>query len=61
VPADRVFNSTAFEKELVNFAGNEEYIIRGGRDKFGALKKAFAVRGDGAATRTCSSGEGAGW
>ncbi|WIA29058.1 hypothetical protein OEZ86_011570 [Tetradesmus obliquus] len=41
VPAERDFNTTAFTKELVQFAGTEEYIIRGGRDKFPALGKAF--------------------
>eukprot|EP00882_Tetradesmus_deserticola_P000280 GHRQ01000308.1.p1 GENE.GHRQ01000308.1~~GHRQ01000308.1.p1 ORF type:complete len:565 (+),score=314.58 GHRQ01000308.1:120-1814(+) len=41
VPAERDFNTTAFTKELVKFADTEEYIIRGGRDKFPALGKAF--------------------
>ncbi len=35
------FNAKAFKKELVKFAGTEEYIVRGGRDKFPALKDAF--------------------
>ncbi len=30
-----------FNKELVKFADTEEYIIRGGRDKFSLLKDAF--------------------
>nr|QKY14833.1 acetohydroxy acid isomeroreductase (AAI) [Polytomella parva] len=36
------FNTKVFNKELVKFADTEEYIIRGGRDKFPLLKKAFA-------------------
>jgi ketol-acid reductoisomerase len=36
------FNTKAFNKELVSFAGKEEYIIRGGRDKFAKLGEAFA-------------------
>lgn len=35
------FNTKAFQKELVSFAGREEYIVRGGRDKFSGLKEAF--------------------
>ncbi|KAG2490509.1 hypothetical protein HYH03_011131 [Edaphochlamys debaryana] len=35
------FNTTAFKKELAVFAGTEEYIVRGGRDKFPGLKEAF--------------------
>ena len=35
------FNTKHFKKEHVTFAGNEEYIVRGGRDKFPALKEAF--------------------
>ncbi len=31
-----------FKKELVRFANTEEYIVRGGRDKFPQLKAAFA-------------------
>ena len=31
-----------FEKELVSFANHDEYIIRGGRDKYPKLKDAFA-------------------
>jgi ketol-acid reductoisomerase len=41
VAAERDFNTAAFTKELVKFADTEEYIIRGGRDKFSALPKAF--------------------
>lgn len=35
------FAARVFPKELVNFAGREEYIVRGGRDKFPLLPKAF--------------------
>ncbi|GAX75263.1 hypothetical protein CEUSTIGMA_g2708.t1 [Chlamydomonas eustigma] len=35
------FNAVSFKKELVSFAGSEEYIVRGGRDKFPQLKEAF--------------------
>lgn len=35
------FNSTVFEKEKVNLAGTEEYIVRGGRHLLDALPKAF--------------------
>lgn len=35
------FNTNAFEKELVDFAGTKEYIVKGGRDKFTSLPKAF--------------------
>lgn len=35
------FNAKAFQKELVTFAGFDEYIVRGGRDKFPGLKEAF--------------------
>jgi len=46
------FQTTAFKKELVQFAGSEEYIVKGGRDKFEGLPKAFAgvkeVRRNGA-------------
>lgn len=35
------FNTKAFQKELVKFANSEEYIIRGGRDKFKNLPAAF--------------------
>jgi ketol-acid reductoisomerase len=35
------FNASAFEKELVEFAGTEEYIIRGGREKFKNLPQAM--------------------
>jgi hypothetical protein len=38
------FNASAFEKELVEFAGTEEYIIRGGREKFKNLPQAMKVR-----------------
>lgn len=36
------FDAKAFQKELVKFADSEEYIVRGGRDKFPKLKEAFA-------------------
>lgn len=36
------FNTKVFQKELAKFADTEEYIVRGGRDKFPLLKKAFA-------------------
>ncbi len=36
------FQTKVFEKELVKFASSEEYIVRGGRDKFSKLKDAFA-------------------
>mmetsp|Transcript_34561 Transcript_34561/g.87391 ORF Transcript_34561/g.87391 Transcript_34561/m.87391 type:complete len:555 (-) Transcript_34561:523-2187(-) len=36
------FNTKVFNKELVKFANMEEYIIRGGRDKFPKLKEAFS-------------------
>jgi len=36
------FNAKVFEKELVKFANTEEYIVRGGRDKFPKLKQAFS-------------------
>jgi len=35
------FNTKVFKKELVDFAGSEEYIVRGGRDKYPLLKDAF--------------------
>lgn len=35
------FATKVFPKELVKFAETEEYIVRGGRDKFPLLKKAF--------------------
>jgi len=35
------FDTKSFEKELTSFAGKEEYIIRGGRDKFDKLPAAF--------------------
>lgn len=35
------FNTKAFKKELVKFASMEEYIVRGGRDKFSGLPEAF--------------------
>ena len=37
------FNTKSFNKELVTFAGLDEYIVRGGRDKFPALKTAFSA------------------
>lgn len=36
------FDTKAFQKELVKFASTEEYIVRGGRDKFKGLPSAFA-------------------
>jgi ketol-acid reductoisomerase len=36
------FDTKVFEKTLVNFAGREEYIIQGGRDKFDKLGSAFS-------------------
>jgi ketol-acid reductoisomerase len=35
------FNTTVFDKELVSFAGHEEYIYKGGRDKLHKLPEAF--------------------
>ena len=35
------YDTKAFEKELVEFAGAPEYIVKGGRDKFANLPKAF--------------------
>jgi ketol-acid reductoisomerase len=35
------YDTSAFEKELVDFAGEPEYIVKGGRDKFANLAKAF--------------------
>ena len=35
------FNAQAFNKELVDFAGSSEYIVKGGRDKFSNLPQAF--------------------
>lgn len=35
------FNAKVFKKELVKFADSEEYIVRGGRDKYPLLKDAF--------------------
>jgi ketol-acid reductoisomerase len=35
------FATKVFPKELVKFAETEEYIVRGGRDKFPLLKQAF--------------------
>ena len=35
------FDTKVFPKELVDFAGLKEYIVRGGRDKFKLLPKAF--------------------
>jgi len=44
VPAERTFESRVFERELVQFAGpgTEEYVVKGGRDRFKLLPKAFA-------------------
>ncbi len=35
------FTTTLFKKEKINLAGTEEYIVRGGRDLFPLLPKAF--------------------
>ncbi len=35
------FNTTVFDKELISFAGREEYIYKGGRDKLHMLPDAF--------------------
>ncbi|GIL45945.1 hypothetical protein Vafri_3052, partial [Volvox africanus] len=35
------FNTKVFNKELAKFADTEEYIVRGGRDKYPLLKDAF--------------------
>ena len=35
------FNSKVFKKEKVNFGGQDEYIVRGGRDLFSKLPEAF--------------------
>jgi hypothetical protein len=35
------YDTTAFEKELVDFAGAPEYIVKGGRDRFANLPQAF--------------------
>ena len=35
------FDTTAFQKDLVEFAGTSEYIVKGGRDKFENLPRAF--------------------
>ncbi len=35
------FNTKVFAKEHAKFANTEEYIVRGGRDKFPLLKEAF--------------------
>ncbi len=35
------FDTKVFEKEKVDFAGAEEYIYRGGRDKYKLLPEAF--------------------
>src|SRR4029077_12349718 len=36
------FNSTVFQKEKIALGGTEEWIVRGGRDLFPLLPKAFA-------------------
>lgn len=36
------FDSRVFERELVDFGLDREYIVRGGRDRFGLLPRAFA-------------------
>eukprot|EP00889_Picochlorum_renovo_P005945 jgi/Picre1/32975/NNA_008302.t1 len=35
------YDTKVFKKELVQFADTEEYIYRGGRDKFNLLPEAF--------------------
>lgn len=35
------YDTKVFSKELVDFAGEKEYIVKGGRDKFELLPKAF--------------------
>lgn len=35
------YDCKVFEKELVDFAGESEFIVKGGRDKFALLPKAF--------------------
>jgi ketol-acid reductoisomerase len=35
------FNTKVFPKEFAKFANTEEFIVRGGRDKFPLLKEAF--------------------
>lgn len=35
------YNTSAFQKDLVEFAGEPEYIVKGGRDKFEQLPAAF--------------------
>lgn len=35
------FDTKVFEREKVSFAGIDEYIYRGGRDKFALLSKAW--------------------
>lgn len=36
------YNCSAFKRDLVEFAGEQEYIVKGGRDKFSGLAEAFA-------------------
>ena len=38
---DVTFETDVFETEIIQLAGTEEMIVRGGRDKFGLLPKAF--------------------
>ncbi len=37
----RIFESGVFQTEVINLAGTEETIVRGGRDKFNLLPQAF--------------------
>ncbi|KAI8473505.1 MAG: acetohydroxy acid isomeroreductase [Monoraphidium minutum] len=37
----RDFDTKVFKKDLVKFAGTEEYVVKGGRDKYPLLPKAF--------------------
>ena len=39
---DTMFSSNIFETEIITLAGTDETIVRGGRDKFNLLPKAFA-------------------
>jgi ketol-acid reductoisomerase len=41
-PPSLDFNTKVFQKEKVDFAGREEFIYRGGRDKFALLPQAWA-------------------
>ncbi|HEB69096.1 MAG TPA: ketol-acid reductoisomerase [Desulfobulbus sp.] len=39
---DTIFTSSIFDTETIELAGTKETIVRGGRDKFGLLPRAFA-------------------